>query len=90
MIAIFDLFYICREQELSNLLQANQFDAAVRLAISLDQPYRVLKIFKGQWFLFMHHKKMCIGFHQLFHLFVILLYRYAATTRWSTAVAEYS
>lgn len=37
-----------REQELSNLLHDKKYIDAVGLAISLDQPWRVLKVFKGK------------------------------------------
>jgi len=37
---------ILREQELSNLLQQKKFVKAIGLAITLDQPFRVLNIFK--------------------------------------------
>ena len=39
---------ILREQELSNLLHRKDYVRAVGVAISLDQPYRVLKILQGQ------------------------------------------
>ena len=37
-----------REQELSNLLHHKDYFRAVGVAISLDQPFRVLKILQGQ------------------------------------------
>lgn len=39
---------ILREQELSNLLHHKDYVRAVGVAISLDQPFRVLKILQGQ------------------------------------------
>ena len=39
---------ILREQELSNLLHRGDYLRAVGVAISLDQPFRVLKILQGQ------------------------------------------
>ena len=39
---------ILREQELSNLLHHGDYLRAVGVAISLDQPFRVLKILQGQ------------------------------------------
>ena len=39
---------ILREQELSNLLHQKDYVKAVGVAISLGQPYRVLKILQGQ------------------------------------------
>ena len=37
-----------REQELSNLLQQKNYVHAVGLAITLDQPFRVLSILSGR------------------------------------------
>lgn len=37
-----------REQELSNLLQQKDYVHAVGLAITLDQPFRVLSILSGR------------------------------------------
>ena len=39
---------ILREQELSNLLHHKDYVRAVGVAISLEQPFRVLKILQGQ------------------------------------------
>lgn len=38
---------LLQEQELSNLLHCKDYAKAVAVAISLDQPYRVLKILQG-------------------------------------------
>ncbi len=38
---------LLQEQELSNLLHRKDYLKAVGVAISLDQPYRVLKILQG-------------------------------------------
>lgn len=39
--------FVCRQQELSNLLQEKKYRKALGLAISLDQPYTVLTVIKG-------------------------------------------
>ena len=46
-----------REQELSNLLQQEDYIRAVGLAITLDQPFRVLSILSGMTPL----KALCAG-----------------------------
>lgn len=40
-------FFLIREQELRNLLQKKDYVNAIGLAITLDQPFRVLTIFTG-------------------------------------------
>lgn len=39
--------FVCRQQELSNLLQEKKYRKALGLAISLNQPYTVLTVIKG-------------------------------------------
>ena len=40
--------FLHREQELSNLMHDKKYIEAIGLAITLDQPYRVLTIMKGK------------------------------------------
>lgn len=42
--------YFSRDQELSNLLVSKQHTKAIALALTLDRPFRVLSIFKGDYF----------------------------------------
>jgi hypothetical protein len=42
------IIIINRVQELSNLLHNKKYIDAIGLAITLDQPWRLLKIFKGE------------------------------------------
>jgi len=45
---IVDLYILyCREQELSNLIQQKKYLKAIGLAITLEQPHRLLNILKG-------------------------------------------
>ena len=44
---------ILREQELSNLLHHKDYVRAVGVAISVDQPFRVLKILQGQQYFYL-------------------------------------
>ena len=42
-----DVFLSCRQQELSNLISGKKYLEAIALAITLNQPFRVLSIIKG-------------------------------------------
>lgn len=48
---------ILQEQELNNLLHHKDYVRAVGVAISLDQPFRVLKILQGQQY-------FCLGLEE--------------------------
>ena len=48
---------ILREQELSNLLHHKDYVRAVGVAISLYQPFRVLKILQGQQYFYLGLKE---------------------------------
>ena len=49
---------LLQEQELSNLLHQKDYLKAVGVAISLDQPYRVLSILRGKLVILWWNLKM--------------------------------